>query len=201
MIEQVSIATTTTNLLPMEPVHLYFFTWTHTSALPAIMGKRYIQERIHSKSYMWGPRFTVVEEKSAISLTGAYYWLWLYRPPFQLLGVPLPAHGRAGSPRRHALGTFCHIPPQPSVTPKLNTPQLPVALGVWRLCPQSQPARGPVLQRVHALLREGETAELHPAVRRVAATRQPDCHSCSSSCWKATASWWWIPKKTYLREF
>lgn len=41
IIQQVSIAaTTTTNLLRMEPAHLYFSTQTQTSALPAIIGKR-----------------------------------------------------------------------------------------------------------------------------------------------------------------
>lgn len=63
----------------------------------------------------------------------------------------VPAHSRAGSPRRHALGTFRHVPPQPfPASPRL---QFSVALGVGRLGAKSQPARGPVFQRLHAFLR------------------------------------------------
>lgn len=81
-----------------------------------------------------------------------HIWLQLYR-------VPFPAHGRAGSSWWHALRTFRHIPPQPFLTPHHFTPQLPVALGVRRLGTKSQPARGAVFQRLHALLRESPKNE------------------------------------------
>ena len=83
----------------------------------------------------------------------------------QFYRIPFPAHGRAGSPRWHALRTFRHIPPQPLLASQLLAPQLPVALGVGRFGAKSQPARGAVFQRLHALLRESAKAEPRSALR------------------------------------
>lgn len=89
------------------------------------------------------------------------------RPSFQFCGVLVPAHGRAGSPRRHALGTLCHVPPRPYVTSLRSTRQLPVALGFRRLRAKSQPARGALFQRLHALLRESPTTRPGAPLGRV----------------------------------
>lgn len=84
------------------------------------------------------------------------------RLPLQLHGVLVSAHGSAGSPRGHSLGTFHHVPPQPSSPTRLLGLQLAVALGVGRLGTEVQPARGAVFQRLHALLRESSKAEPQP---------------------------------------
>lgn len=108
----------------------------------------------------------------------------------QFYRVPFPAHGCAGSSWWHALRTFCHIPPQPFLDPQLFTLQLSVALGVRRLGTKSQPARGAVFQRLHALLRESPKTELGSTlVRGVTRSLQPHepdwllPFSCQTAVW------------------
>lgn len=93
---------------------------------------------------------------------------------FQFCRVPFPAHGCSGSPRWHALRTFRHIPSQPFTLQFL-------ALGVRRLGTKSQPARGAVFQRLHALLRESPKTESRCALfRGVTSSLQP--HSLTDVC-------------------
>ncbi len=92
---------------------------------------------------------------------------------FQFYRVPFPAHSCAGSPRWHALRTFRHVPPLPFLTSQPLTLQLPVAVGVRRLCTKSQPARGAVFQRLHALLRESPETEPRPALGGVTRSLRP----------------------------
>lgn len=101
------------------------------------------------------------------------FWSWcLFR---QFYRVPFPAHSCAGSPRWYALRTLCHLPPQPFLTSQLFTLQLPVALGVRWLGTKSQPARGSVFQRLHALLWESPETEACSALRGV--TRNLQLHN------------------------
>ena len=88
----------------------------------------------------------------------------------QSIGVPVPAHSRAGAPWRHAFGTLHHLPPLPRPAPP-RARLLPVALGVGWLCTQGHPAGGTVFQRLPDFLWEGSKVESSFVGRRVATYR------------------------------
>lgn len=97
-------------------------------------------------------------------------------PSIQLLHVPLPADGSRGPPRRHALGALRDVPTVPAVGQEPSFNQQPVAVDLRRHGPQGQPAGGPVLQRLPAVLRAGSFQDAAPGpgvqVRRMTALPQ-----------------------------
>lgn len=74
-------------------------------------------------------------------------------PTIQLLLVPLPADGSRRPPWRHALWTLCDLPTVPTFRQEPSLHQQPVAVDFWWQRPQGEPAGGPVLQRLPAVLR------------------------------------------------
>jgi len=197
-----SVSPTTTSLFPTERVRLSSF--RPRSASHVTSGK--LQTRLAPSLQRFGDQSVSSGMCLFFDLTPS---ISSYRLSLQADGVLVPAHGRAGPPRRHALGTFRHVPPQPFLTSQLfltsqpfltsqlfltsqpfltsqlSARQPPVALGVRRLRTESQPARGAVLQRLHALLRESPEREPGSApggvTRMPAASRRTDSCLCSQA--------------------
>lgn len=81
---------------------------------------------------------------------------WMPLPLFSLQQFPhlrVPLNGCGGPPWGHALRALCDLPPFSIIFPDSALRWQPVALGFRRRGTQEHLARGPVLERLPALLR------------------------------------------------